>query len=329
MSYDTNIQAMKKFILCLLIQVSYCALSPVFGQAQPATNTSCSMAMPACDNTSHSFDNGSGYCLDPSTGETTTHFTLFYATTMATNGTLNIAYSGTSASIRILGPFSGNPLSTCDQIAANVFGDVAYTAFSGSHTATLDEGKYIIEVRPDNCAGTIAFAGRSSTCKDIFACKDCVKSFAPPAGRYVVSAWVKEAAADAYTHTYTHTQVRISFTGSATVYTLVPSGKIIDGWQRIEQEIEIPGGATALEVKLMTTAGTSYFDDVRFFPFDGSMMSYVYDPLSLRLMAELDERNYATFYEYDEEGKLVRVKKETEKGVMTIQENRDNLRKAP
>jgi hypothetical protein len=44
-------------------------------------------------------------------------------------------------------------------------------------------------------------------------------------------------------------------------------------------------------------------------------------------MAELDERNYATFYEYDEEGKLIRVKKETEKGVMTIQENRDNIKK--
>ena len=55
------------------------------------------------------------------------------------------------------------------------------------------------------------------------------------------------------------------------------------------------------------------------------MMSYVYDPISLRLMAELDERNYATLYEYDEEGKLIRVKKETEKGIMTIQENRDNI----
>jgi hypothetical protein len=46
--------------------------------------------------------------------------------------------------------------------------------------------------------------------------------------------------------------------------------------------------------------------------------------MTLRLMAELDERNYAKLYEYDEEGKLIRVKKETEKGVMTIQENREN-----
>jgi hypothetical protein len=44
-------------------------------------------------------------------------------------------------------------------------------------------------------------------------------------------------------------------------------------------------------------------------------------------VAELDERNYATLYEYDEEGKLIRVKKETEKGIMTIKENKNNTTK--
>jgi len=39
-------------------------------------------------------------------------------------------------------------------------------------------------------------------------------------------------------------------------------------------------------------------------------------------MAELDENNFATFYEYDDEGGLVRMKKETERGIMTIKENR-------
>ncbi|MGK4569023.1 hypothetical protein [Flavobacterium sp. 3HN19-14] len=41
-------------------------------------------------------------------------------------------------------------------------------------------------------------------------------------------------------------------------------------------------------------------------------------------MAELDENNYATFYEYDKEGGLVRVKKETERGVQTIKESRSS-----
>jgi hypothetical protein len=44
-------------------------------------------------------------------------------------------------------------------------------------------------------------------------------------------------------------------------------------------------------------------------------------------MAELDENNYATFYEYDDEGTLTRVKKETEKGIKTIRETRSALLK--
>lgn len=69
-----------------------------------------------------------------------------------------------------------------------------------------------------------------------------------------------------------------------------------------------------------TLSGFAYFDDIRVHPFDGSMVTYVYDPVSMRLVAQLDERNYSTMYEYDEEGRLKRVKKETEKGIMTIQE---------
>jgi hypothetical protein len=97
----------------------------------------------------------------------------------------------------------------------------------------------------------------------------------------------------------------------------------------MEGEIEIPVGTTDITITLtnLQSGGISFFDDIRFFPFDGSMMSYVYDPETLRLVAELDERNYAKFYEYDEEGKLIRVKKETERGVMTIQENRNNIKK--
>ncbi|WP_179008686.1 hypothetical protein [Winogradskyella forsetii] len=65
-----------------------------------------------------------------------------------------------------------------------------------------------------------------------------------------------------------------------------------------------------------------FYDDIRIHPFNGNMKSFVYDPITQRLMAELDENNYATMYEYDEEGGLIRVKKETEKGVFTIQETR-------
>ena len=57
------------------------------------------------------------------------------------------------------------------------------------------------------------------------------------------------------------------------------------------------------------------------------MTSSIYQELDFRLMSQLDENNYATFYQYDAEGKLIRVKKETERGVMTLQEVRQNAPK--
>ncbi len=156
-------------------------------------------------------------------------------------------------------------------------------------------------------------------------CIACITPVIPLPGDYVISAWVKEeflTNADYRKTTYVNPQIILSATGSPTL-TFTPSGEIIDGWQRIEGVFKLVTQAN-ISVTLKSLMGNVFFDDIRLFPFDGSMMSYVYDPISLRLLAELDERNYAKFYEYDEEGKLVRVKKETEKGIMTIQENREN-----
>lgn len=99
---------------------------------------------------------------------------------------------------------------------------------------------------------------------------------------------------------------------------------IIEGWQKFEYRFVIPSGSTGtLKIQLKTLNQVrAYIDDVRIHPFNSLMKSYVYDPLNLQFMAELDENNFATFYEYDEDGALIRIKKETERGIMTIQENR-------
>ncbi len=101
-------------------------------------------------------------------------------------------------------------------------------------------------------------------------------------------------------------------------------GAVIDGWQRISGAFFIPDDATYMKITLRNTEESLnvYFDDVRMHPHDSNMKTFVYDPVTQRLQAELDENNYATFYEYDTEGGLVRVKKETERGVYTIQETR-------
>lgn len=157
-----------------------------------------------------------------------------------------------------------------------------------------------------------------------------ISSFKPTEGKYIVSGWVKEI----------HNIQKVSYTSSIDIkiegvtnnanYTFYTTGAIIDGWQRIIGVLEIPelDGATPLiKIELNCNNSSSnecYFDDIRFYPYNGNMKSFVYDEDTQRLMAELDENNYATFYEYDLEGGLVRVKKETERGVFTIQETRSN-----
>ncbi|MDF2188423.1 PA14 domain-containing protein [Paraflavitalea sp. CAU 1676] len=150
------------------------------------------------------------------------------------------------------------------------------------------------------------------------------QKFTPVQGsKMVFSAWVKEEVPCAAGSSYNSGQVRLTFNnGSGVSYVLKPKGNIIEGWQRIEEVVDIPANVTEMNVFLETGGIAAYFDDLRMHPFSSNMKSFVYDPVNLRLMAELDENNHATFYEYDDEGTLIRVKKETERGIKTIRETR-------
>ena len=117
----------------------------------------------------------------------------------------------------------------------------------------------------------------------------------------------------------------ISFGATSTLQIAEPTGEIIDGWQRIVFDLPIPENAEYFKLRLNAHPDyDTYFDDIRIHPFNGSMKSYVYDGETFWLTSELDDNNYATFYEYDEEGGLVRIKKETARGIVTIQETRSN-----
>ena len=70
-----------------------------------------------------------------------------------------------------------------------------------------------------------------------------------------------------------------------------------------------------------------YVDDIRIHPFNANIKSYVYDPVNLRLTSELDANNFASFYEYDDEGTLIRTKAETKEGIKTITETRSAKQK--
>lgn len=200
----------------------------------------------------------------------------------------------------------------------------------GTYTVTLELG--LMALGRFSCTKivttVVTFVGADRCCANSFALE--------PEEHYVLGAWAREEVPiedPPQTAGYSSPSVSLFFKVGddfvpAAANPLVPEGAIIDGWQRIEEEFQVPTGATELRIDLENGGGNEvFFDDIRVFPTNGSMKTFVYDPLTLRLMAELDESNYATFYEYDEEGALIRVKKETERGIMTIQESRNATHK--
>jgi hypothetical protein len=138
------------------------------------------------------------------------------------------------------------------------------------------------------------------------------------------STWVREACAQPCNKTsYTNNNIHLNLNNGEPDIVLYPTGSIIDGWQRYEGKFTVTGTSNQVTMTIENTSGDMvYFDDFRFHPFNANMKCYTYDPVTLRLASELDANNYATFYEYDEEGTLVRTKAETKEGVKTITETR-------
>jgi hypothetical protein len=141
--------------------------------------------------------------------------------------------------------------------------------------------------------------------------------------KYVISAWVSKEGVCSPT-----TLEKLSLRVGTNEFR--PTGPIIEGWQRIEGEFTLDEIPAELDIKFLNETGVvGYLDDIRILPFNAKMKSFAYNDQTMRLMAQLDENNYATFYEYDDEGSLVRTKKETERGIVTLQENRNYLRPNP
>jgi hypothetical protein len=150
--------------------------------------------------------------------------------------------------------------------------------------------------------------------------------------KMIASVWVKKGDIDCRCPQYDGFTIslRAMDVGSTVLATFLPKGPIIEGWQLFETEFTVPASGDKIEffIDNSTTAGKVYIDDLRFHPYNSNMKSFVYSPYNLKPVAELDENNYATFYEYDNDGTLNRVKKETKLGIKTIQETRSSLQKS-
>ncbi len=180
-------------------------------------------------------------------------------------------------------------------------------------------------VQKSNCNGSLGLRGIYADQKALIPNLSLLKG-----KDYWLSAWVKESG-NCKCESYLANKIVVHINydgGSHADMEYHATGRIIEGWQRYEIPISLADSAISFSVSLVPTGTANvYFDDIRIHPFNANMKSFVYNPENLRLMSELDENNYATFYEYDNDGTLVRVKKETAKGVMTIKETRTSLQK--
>lgn len=78
---------------------------------------------------------------------------------------------------------------------------------------------------------------------------------------------------------------------------------------------------TYLKFKVTTM---SHIDNILIYPTDASVKAFVYDPMSMRLTAEVSEQNISTYYFYDIEGKLQQTKLENVGGNPTMREYRSH-----
>jgi hypothetical protein len=157
--------------------------------------------------------------------------------------------------------------------------------------------------------------------------------------KYLISIWVKGPSSSTTFTNLPNLEIRqeVSAVSIPTITTqtptLVNASPVINGWQKLDfavtPNMTVPAGPIDYAiVKIKIYSGNStgfYLDDIRVQPYNSSMTCNVYDPVSLRLWAQMDERNYATVIEYDSEGMVVRKKKETQRGIYTLNEVRKGI----
>ncbi len=95
-------------------------------------------------------------------------------------------------------------------------------------------------------------------------------------------------------------------------------------WRLVEAKFSPSdfSGLSATEALSVRPTGSTpvWVDDVRMVPFSSKSTCYAYDRSSLRLIAQFDESHFATIYQYDGQGRLTRLVKETERGIKTVKD---------
>ncbi|HLP27209.1 MAG TPA: hypothetical protein VK147_01130, partial [Candidatus Didemnitutus sp.] len=132
----------------------------------------------------------------------------------------------------------------------------------------------------------------------------------------LIRAWVKARS--------NNLSATFSLNGESSTAVIRPQ---VDGWHLMEAKFTTAqvtgwtvGSTYELSVAVSGATGTSYIDDVRSQPLYAASTCYVYDPSTLRLVAQLDDQHFAVIYKYDQEGRLTRKDRETVRGRMPFHE---------
>ncbi len=134
----------------------------------------------------------------------------------------------------------------------------------------------------------------------------------------LVRFWAKQTYT-AYSPTVLPAIIDGSF-GTGTMKKIAQTGE----WTLYEQICDVSASSAGAVIDLKFKSGLSsdmvWVDDVRAQPFDAEVICYAYDQATLRTVAQFDDQHFGIFYQYNGQGQLVRTLRETERGIVTVEE---------
>ena len=170
---------------------------------------------------------------------------------------------------------------------------VSYDSSPSWDYSQYGEGEYLVTFfAPNNYNGCLTKVYQEYVTIES-CCTDCPTINLNEGERYWISAWVQEDHGQEQI-SYDLANIQLNFLEGYALNSTVqfyPSGEIIDGWQKIVGEFVLPANISQMTIALNANPSyDTYFDDIRIHPFNGSMKSYIYDPETYFLTAELDDK---------------------------------------
>ncbi len=97
------------------------------------------------------------------------------------------------------------------------------------------------------------------------------------------------------------------------------TNSVVGKWVLMQGEYTVAANITQLNLRIDNNGGGGniWFDDLRIYPADAQMSTYTYDPL-VGMTSATDAKGQASYYEYDEMGRLAVVRDQNKNIIKTI-----------